>query len=583
MSPFERDSFNIFSNTSQLVRDIHAIRETAEQLEIHQDARATEPYEAIDAEIVPRADRSSVAERFVEQFMLARQEAADRHEDVMRMGSTIAEYQQEGNELLGRLVDLGDDILFCIERIESLTVTGVKHLATIVDILGATTLQLEQMEIAAATRHVELIQAIKDEFRRRLKTEADERYRQAMVQFNSGHVVVCIKTLKEALKADGTHIPALILFGRIAAKRGQTGIARQSFCRARDYAREASNEYRNESAFVAASLQLSRLETVAGNLQEARGAVFNALLFVPTDSPHRDLVEYQHIKAVWAIEENRTESVAKDAAEKLQGLFERNAKLRDEVETLSLFVTLREFCPFLKPGPYGRLYDACCRFERERKQRTMPRYPALLELEELVERTQDLLRKSGYGFCASDAQRMVLDYIAPLLIEANDMLAAGELDRKLELWEPTARLILANVMAAFYQHPDRSSAEKYFEWATRKIEWAASTAIDSSIVETSPIFAHYRAIREEKRREAEQLKAEELARNLAKQAELNRLEQKAREVKEKQDRIAAENDAKLREEGKKRAGDDLLLVVLFIIGAIILCCCGIPNIGHFGK
>lgn len=242
---------------------------------------------------------------------------------------------------------------------------------------AAAAFMAEQARIAtennrlADLRHAELI----DVLRQPAQTAADEKYAYGLAQFEAGHLALAAKDLRCALGHVSVHVPSLLLLGRVCVERGLAREAKSLFRRAATHAAQRNNL----DAYVAAMIRLSHVERVVGNLESAHKIMVEAQKFLaardndPVEVADEDdwdddadgddeyvtdaqlqsnrrhrLVDYEELKARWAIPANQCDEVARDVTWVLRRLFGENTSLRGEVARLPLFANLRERCPWLK-------------------------------------------------------------------------------------------------------------------------------------------------------------------------------------------------------------------------------------------
>jgi hypothetical protein len=122
-------------------------------------------------------------------------------------------------------------------------------------------------------RHGELVSAITTVAENKNGLEADEKYKFALDQFNIGNYRGAIQELDGALLAQSTHLPSLILFGKIAFLRVEWRNAKDSYYNASEIA------FRNKdgAAYEVAILALAHIETLVGNGEQGKTIIKNAV------------------------------------------------------------------------------------------------------------------------------------------------------------------------------------------------------------------------------------------------------------------------------------------------------------------
>lgn len=398
MSPFELDTYNPFSNASQLVNDVHALRRMGERQGITVINKPGAYERTVDPEVIAEA-RSREAELRRIDREAAEQAKQDRHDERMAMEHRRAGLQRQTNNLLGELVDVADETLMCVNLVALSTLSNGRELGTMVDALATMNGKIDELR-ATVDRGAETIVSA---LRKGKEFAADAKYKQAVVNFETKHFDSCLVDLAAVFTENSVHRPAWMLYARVALRLGQPGVARMAFGRVIDYAKHEGDDVMQ----VSAALRLAKLETAVGNVRDAHQVLVGAMQ--STGPWGRETLRFAEIKARFAIPERQTEDEARVIAVEFRRLVDAKPQLRREIEQSTLFEAFREFCPWFKPGPFGETYGhllLLCERPLLASQTLLPRSSPLraripdpdfdLRFSEFVRGAKRLIERAGF-------------------------------------------------------------------------------------------------------------------------------------------------------------------------------------------
>lgn len=124
-------------------------------------------------------------------------------------------------------------------------------------------------------RHQELVSTVQSSAKNRLASQTTEKYSDAVVQFKVGNLRRAIKDIRAALETKSTHIPSILLFGKIAARRTQWDIAKDAFYEASKLALALNDKESYQTAII----ELSRIERIVGNKKQAVAVLRDGVTF----------------------------------------------------------------------------------------------------------------------------------------------------------------------------------------------------------------------------------------------------------------------------------------------------------------
>lgn len=440
------DPVSLHYDRQQMIGDLHALRELAEEQSLHDHPAPPGPYElSVDLQAL-----DEVSERLTE-MVEAQMEAAGEHslmlmhqvegerqtrlvlEDLLEVQANnllvtgavalatsgavdrldyIADAIDESNEWLED-IDCGIfNISNTLERIEEglhevgddicreIRVSGrraAKFLARRMTALSEAALRYQyeiavSQERSAQQRHEELLRAVTTP----LSNKAEEKYRQAMVQYQTRHFGLCARELREVFRHDSTHVLAWVLYGRLCSRRGQPALARAAYQRAVSYAAIAGNY----QSYTVAVLSLSRLECLVGNWKRAQTILRDACQEAASDQTAFTRLLYEQMKTVWCDPERVIPASSMKSV--LEAIFMRDPNLRDEVARTPAWTSLFEDVWYLRFGnaPYLELARRWYELQNDISRR-------LLILTGDRWQDQDVLLPCGHA--RTDVYRLVLE------------------------------------------------------------------------------------------------------------------------------------------------------------------------------
>lgn len=214
----------------------------------------------------------------------------------------------------------------------------------------------------------------------RLRTEAEERYGQAVLHFKTGQFGRAIETLDKLFDLDGTHVPGWVLFGDLAYDHGVPELARVAYHDAANYALVS----KNMEGYVAAIIRLAQLERTVGNHEQGIKVIKEAFKAVEWGSPLCNVLRYEEVVALYA-DPKRTADLQKFAGW-LRNVLIADPSRRDAVAADPFWAKVVAADPYLRYGnaPYIRLAEMWMGFKPEQKPCANPDvYAVVLEMCEL--------------------------------------------------------------------------------------------------------------------------------------------------------------------------------------------------------
>lgn len=233
-------------------------------------------------------------------------------------------------------------------------------------------------------RHQELISTLEYLAVNRLTIEAGQKYKSASAQYKIGNFRIALKDIRAALELKSDHIPSLMLYGKIAAARTRWANAKDAFYSASQHALLQ----KDETAYQAAIIELSRIERLVGN-QEQGTKILQEAVEEEGREAFKDVVlshikfEYLKVQAIELARRYEKESGYRKL--RLEGQIldiivestSDNPEYWKEIQEVPQFANLREKIPEIKE-PFIRLkhvvYTRVCmsglrvRLEKNAKQ-----------------------------------------------------------------------------------------------------------------------------------------------------------------------------------------------------------------------
>lgn len=307
------DPYDKWFDRKQMVRDVHAMRELAEDQGLSVRGQPG-PFE-MTAELEREAEEHAVILRRqaddARETLVAVERLHEVEAENLLVAGVAALSAERSREHLSyacdALDDLGDGIAEANEHLGDI-VRGIDRLHVTVGqaarFIGQQIGEVGRRQVAAQVeiarkqeesserRHRELIAELK----RELGNRADEKFLQATIQFRTRHNNDALREIRETFRHDSTHVGAWILYGRLCIRRAQPGHARACYRRAIGYAEQK----RDWNGCIDAAVRLSHLERMVGNYVAACETMERTLKNVNRKSPLYDAVSYEEKKARWA-------------------------------------------------------------------------------------------------------------------------------------------------------------------------------------------------------------------------------------------------------------------------------------------
>lgn len=313
------------------------------------------------------------------------------HEDTIDALGAIRDELQDGFETLGYGLDaVGEkvDNVYHIIRVGNRKITkairggflGLGSLMTELDERRSKDMQSLATSFATSLarnfqildrqeerRHEELVSTIKDVASNRYAFEAGEKYKSASAQYKVGNYRMALRDIRDAIRSKSDHIPSLMLYGKIAARRTQWAKAKDAFYQASEHALLQKDMI----AYQVAVIELSRVERLVGNTNTGDAIIRDVSGRSRETFNIHDLshvwFEYIRIRIPQLLKQYKddrpglTSRLYRLFTNFLYDILKKNPEYLDEVRTGSHFAPARKEFPNMQYGPLFEVVDVLSR------------------------------------------------------------------------------------------------------------------------------------------------------------------------------------------------------------------------------